>query len=295
MDELETPNLDEIMAQAFDAAEADDEPEEQAENDETSESIEDEPTGESAESDEVEVAAAETAEEISDGAQEERQEEAQVDPRYQELESIIEPRRQAWAMEGMTETQAIKQLFAISDFASQDPLGFVQWYAEQRGIDLTQLAPQQEETPEDPIQAEIAELRKQLQARESHEQQAEQAKINAEIADFRDAKDENGAAKYPHFDRVRQSMGAFLQSGQSSNLEDAYNRAIWAHPDIRAELLDQQEKAKEAERVKAAKAAAAKAAKATSGSPESRSVNSQTVSASIDDTMAAVYDRAMAS
>jgi hypothetical protein len=59
---------------------------------------------------------------------------------YGEVERVIAPRRQAWAMNGVSEGQAINQLFAISDFASTAPVDFIRWFAGTQQIDLLALA-----------------------------------------------------------------------------------------------------------------------------------------------------------
>jgi hypothetical protein len=43
---------------------------------------------------------------------------------YEGLEQVIGARRQAWAMQGMSEGQAVNQLLALSDFAGQNPAEF---------------------------------------------------------------------------------------------------------------------------------------------------------------------------
>jgi hypothetical protein len=58
---------------------------------------------------------------------------------YDKLEQVIAPRRQQLAMDGMDESTAIGQLFALSDFANQNPVGFVQYLFQQRGIPLSAL------------------------------------------------------------------------------------------------------------------------------------------------------------
>jgi hypothetical protein len=59
---------------------------------------------------------------------------------YEQLETVIGQRRQAWAMQGMSEAQAVSQLLALSDFAGKSPTDFVQWFSGQHGIDIAALA-----------------------------------------------------------------------------------------------------------------------------------------------------------
>ena len=65
-------------------------------------------------------------------------------------------------------------------------------------------------------------------------------------------------------------MAALLKDGLAKDLQDAYDQAVYARPDIRSTLLEQQLAEKEAKRVADAKAkadAARKASGSVTGSP----------------------------
>jgi hypothetical protein len=109
--------------------------------------------------------------------------------------------------------------------------------------------------------AEIAALREQvsrmenyIQQRHWNEQQQTQASIESEIETF--ASDPKNA----HFETVKADMAALLKEGRAKDLQDAYDKAMWAHPDLRGQLLAERER--EAEQKKQeeirAKAQAAK-------------------------------------
>lgn len=294
-------SIDETMAKAFDAAEKEDDDAREVQGQEGQE----EPgavTAEAEGDDEGEAGEPEitaTAEGEPE-APKEPEKPAEPDPRFKALDELIAPRREAWAMHGLNETQAINQLLTISDYADRDPAGFISWFAQQRGIDLKAFAQPPAGNADDdtdptlaPVLAEVRELKTRLTQKEQESELQSQAQIAAQIESFRAAKAEDGKPKHPHFETVRADMAALIAQGRASSMEDAYNRAVWAHPETRAQLLAEQEKAKEAERVAKAKAAAAKAAKATAGSPASQGVNVAPASKSIDDTMAEAYDRAM--
>ena len=97
-------------------------------------------------------------------------------------------------------------------------------------------------------------IRQQSEARDRQEGES----LNREIQRF--ASD----PKNVHFEMVRNEMAGLLQSGIASNLEDAYERAIYANPSVRARVLaEQQAKADAARKADAAqKAEAAKKAAA---------------------------------
>lgn len=47
----------------------------------------------------------------------------------------------------------------------------------------------------------------------------------------------------PYFDAVKDQMVALLQAGAAATLKEAYEQATWARPDIRAQLLEREQKA----------------------------------------------------
>lgn len=78
------------------------------------------------------------------------------------------------------------------------------------------------------------------------------------VSGLMQAVDEEGKAKFPYIDMVKAQMAGLLQCGASCDLEDAYHKAVWLHPQVRETLIKQRaeaalkEKAKEAEKAKQA-------------------------------------------
>lgn len=65
--------------------------------------------------------------------------------------------------------------------------------------------------------------------------------LEAQVAEFESAANEDGTLKYPYFSNVRGLMASIFESSDGNiTLEDAYKRAIWADPDIQPLLLKQQ-------------------------------------------------------
>jgi hypothetical protein len=85
-------------------------------------------------------------------------------------------------------------------------------------------------------------------------QQAEQAELQKQIEEF------SSSPNRPHFEAVRDDMSRLLQAGYAESLEDAYDKAVWARPDIRSTLLKDQEAKRISEQAEVAKSAKAKAA-----------------------------------
>lgn len=243
--------------------------------------------------------------EYSKGFDQKSQEAASLKRQYEPLGQLIEPRKQAWAMQGLTPEQAISQVVAISEYATSDPAGFLKWFASQNRIDLQQLTgvqPQQTGTDGQPSSTqnapvatpEIASVLNRVNSLERFFTQQHQAQLNAQIESFKKA------PGHEHFEDVRADMGALIQAGRSADMEEAYQKAIWANPSIRDKIQAEQRakddaarKAAEAERVKQQKLAAEKAKKAagTQITPKA-SLNGGTPSpATMDETLNKVYDQ----
>lgn len=195
------------------------------------------------------------------------QEFAEKDRRWERVEAVLGPRRQAFAMEGMSDDQALGQLFALSDFASRDPAGFVKWFAGQRQIDLASLHQQADGNTDPAYQA----LYQQIQALTTHvsnqdqaRRQQAQAEVQAQIDAFK------ADPSHPHFEAVQEHMGALMGSGKATSLQDAYDQAVWANPDTRAVLMQAQEKAQREKAEKERRERAEKAKKAAAVNVKSK-------------------------
>ena len=212
-----------------------------------------------------------------------------------QVNNIIEQRREAWAMQGMSPDVAVQQLFALSDFAGRDPQGFVQWFAQQQGIDLG-LAGASDDGTDPQIQAlkaEIAELRGMEYQRTQQQQQQQQQTIHQVIQEFA-----NDAAQAPHFKQLENEIAGILPAvkqdmpGASPKewLKAAYDKAVWMNEETRAAELAKAQAAKR----QTASARAAKAKKAASGNVRGNSAGAEhRESRSFEETMSDAYDRAM--
>lgn len=125
-------------------------------------------------------------------------------------------------------------------------LGDVQYQAEQPYID-----PQVQQ-----LQSQLGQMQQWIQQQTQAREQQERAALNSEIAAF--AQDPSNA----YFNDVKNEMAGLLQAGLASTLKEAYDKAIFANPNIRTQVLAQQQaKAEEARKQEASqKALAAKKA-----------------------------------
>lgn len=177
----------------------------------------------------------------------------------QQFKSAIDDgRAQVLAANYGSVSQGLQNLFALSDFASKNPTGFTLWFAQQRGIDLTQLVQgagqgQQQQGQADashPLMARISQLETQLQQFSQQQTQSQSSVLQSEIDRF--ASD----PAHPYFNDVRPEMAALMNQGSAKTLGEAYEMAVWAKPNIRNSLL-------ETERKKAFEANAAKVVQAS--------------------------------
>lgn len=131
------------------------------------------------------------------------------------------------------------------------------------GIDITE--PTSSQGWVDPqvaeLQKQLSELRDWRQQYEQSVQMNEKASIEGQIAAF------GADPKHVHFGnpKVQALMGTLLANNSASSMEDAYEQAIWAVPELRSTLQAEQLAQAEAKRVEDAKAKA-NAARRASGS-----------------------------
>lgn len=99
---------------------------------------------------------------------------------------------------------------------------------------------------------EVEEWKATQKAQEENTQRAAYESVVSETQVF-GSKPEN-----KHFEAVKLDMAALLQSGRAVDLQDAYNKAVWANPEVRETLIAEQQAARSKQA--ADKAAAAKKA-----------------------------------
>lgn len=208
--------------------------------------------------------------------------------RYQSIESVLAPRRQALAMQGYTSDDAvIKAMFAYSDFIDQKPAEFIQQLMQQKGLEFEGVQQQASDPAEadydDPVikklQGEIGRLNSVVQQITQGQQGQVEAQRQQEINEaktallsFRDEKDERGRLKHPYMaePRIRKAMSAMLRAGLAPDHVKAYDMACRADPDVNAKISAAAEAArqKEADAERRRKAEAAqRAGSSITGTP----------------------------
>lgn len=103
---------------------------------------------------------------------------------------------------------------------------------QQYGVDLSLVAQPPPQNPEvADTRQRLMQLENLLQQQQRETQQAQESHVLNELGAF------SQDPKHAHFPAVRAHMGALLQAGAAKDLEDAYQQAIWANPEVRSQLL----------------------------------------------------------
>lgn len=234
------------------------------------------------------------------------QELSQVRQHYAELDRTIGPHVQKWALNGMAPAQAVQQLIALSDFATQDPAQFIQYFANLRGVDLNSLTQQKENEYVDP---QVMALRQQLAGVQAHLNQTAQAQqmafqqqqemaqrqafavTNSAIDNFASQIGPDRKPLYPYFNELEEDMAAEIETGRAKTIHEAYERAKWANPFTRSKLLARSRQEQNA-KARGQTREARRAASSISGSSSAYGTPS-TDSMSIRDLLHASYDGAI--
>lgn len=154
---------------------------------------------------------------------------AEVGQRY---ESVAAPYKENFAKYGIDATQAVKELFQMDhDLRNAPPAVKLQkalQLAQHYGVDLTQqFAPEVAQ-----MQQRMYELEQQNKQYIEGMQSREMEAVTSEISKF--------AENHEHFDKVRLHMKALIDGGQANDLQSAYDQAVYANPETRKALLEQQ-------------------------------------------------------
>lgn len=180
--------------------------------------------------------------------------------RLGEVEQLIAPRLDAWALNGMTPASALNQLLALSDFAGRDPGGFIKYMAENNGVDLEELVLGSE--PVDPtvaaLQREIAELKNGQQSFTQQQQQAAHQAVVDNVIAFASEKDQSGKLVRPYFEELSNDIMPVIAAVKAQNpnwshtqvLQKAYENACWVNEGVRGKMQAAAQAAAEAERLR---------------------------------------------
>lgn len=178
----------------------------------------------------------------------------------QAVEQAIAPLHELSQQNGINWQDGLQRLLNVESGLRnpQTAAQTVQQIAQAYGVDLAALvngSPQ----PQRPAQPSfdpniIPQIVQQTVSQQFQAFQQDQA-LNGEIQQFATERGADGQLAHPHFSTVKTLMGHLLQSGQAEDMQDAYDKAIWANSDIRSQLLTTQAKPQSQQIEKARKAA----------------------------------------
>lgn len=197
--------------------------------------------------------------------------------RLNRLDAILAPRAERFRSVGVSEDQAVGQLMAAQDYLDRDPINAIAHLARMYGVDLRGYAQgggQQQAQQAQPgqlhpaiqqaIQQAVEPLKSALTQQQQQSEHATRSGYNDQVQAF--ASDPANV----YFENVRGEMGELIRSGLAKDLPDAYQKAVWANPEIRPLMLKQQQDQSAAQAQEAARAKAAQARHASGsviGSP----------------------------
>lgn len=135
---------------------------------------------------------------------------------------------------GLTPQSYIKtQLLPQVQQFTQDPKGWLKLQVQQLGLSPEDLGfntkISEDKSEDEYVDPDLAQMKarlatlegENLNSRQSAVQQ-QQAAIQNQIQTFKEAKDDKGNIKYPHFTAGQEEMGVLLNTGKAASLEDAY-------------------------------------------------------------------------
>jgi hypothetical protein len=157
------------------------------------------------------------------------------------LNEALKPFEQQLRLNNQTPQQFVGGLVNIYSALQQNPVEAIDWLIQQRlgaGWDIRALADWMDQQgvqtqKADPVQQELASLKQQVQQLSQYPQQAQQQALGKQIADWSRDK--------PDFPAVRQRMAALAKGNPEASLDDLYEQARWADPEIRERILQEQE------------------------------------------------------
>lgn len=209
------------------------------------------------------------------------------------IKEIITPYMPLIQAEGGTPVAAVQSLlntaYIMRTASPEKKTELFHQLAQQYGVDLKSNAPTvQPDQIVKQLQTQVQQLQQQIQQqpdvfRQQQENQALKSQIDAFAADPKNA----------HYEKLKPVMASLLQSGQATDMQDAYDKASWADPEIRSSILADQQREAEEKRIAEIKAKANKSrntAVSVRGSPSISAPPTNGSGGSISDDLRAAWD-----
>jgi hypothetical protein len=183
------------------------------------------------------------------------QELSETQRRYQKLDDVLKPYEEVARRSGVDLAPHVAQAIQHYMAYQRDPASTLKAL-----IQASKLTPEALGLVDDgtdpnirALRTELDQTRAELASLKQGTVQATESQYASQISAFKDAKDESGALKHPHFDSVRSLMAPLVDSGKS--LDEAYAEVVWALPAYRESQLKATKEQSEKEAKKKAETA----------------------------------------
>lgn len=154
-----------------------------------------------------------------------------------EIQKVVQPYEAIIRAAGSTPQAAIADVLNTAYILrTADPVTKARTMAQviqQYGVDL-KLAGTAQAQNVDPTIAALQQEVAQLRSERTREVEQQRAQVEQEVLTAVETFGQD--PKHPHFRAVSAHMGALMQAGQAKDMEEAYEMAVWARPDIRGQL-----------------------------------------------------------
>lgn len=210
------------------------------------------------------------------------QEKSQELREREEFVSALEPIQPTLSELGLSPAQAVKEFVGLYRFSEEDPIGYINHYAQSKGLELAKLATGEYDARDiklSQLQSELYNIKAQQENYLKSQDMNLRRELEARVEQFK-SRPEN---KY--FEQVRPIMARLVATGQASNEEEAYKAAIWLDENVREAVL----KDREQERLKQEKERVAKAKKLSNTGLSSKEISTGGKVYSLDEELASVY------
>lgn len=146
-------------------------------------------------------------------------------------------------------------LYQIDDALTNNKEATIKLLADAYEVDLSG---QEDNSANSKIEQQILQLQQAFNLQQQYINEQKDYAAQTAVKEFMSAKTEDGSLKHPYFEDVKAEMKALLANGLSTDLSDAYNKAIYMNESVREKIIADkaraslQAKANEAEKAKLA-------------------------------------------
>ena len=216
-----------------------------------------------------------------------------------DFNQLFTPFRNTFAMHGLDDTGAVRYLLGYFQALQQDPVQTIQRLAQDYGVDFNQKQDENVDPSVKPLLEKIQHLETQIAQTTQAQQYQVSSSLFEQVNSFRNAKDEKGNLKHPHFETVRKDMSVLVESGRATSLDQAYELAVRLNPEIydkqKEQSILEQQKAAQQKELDEQKKKAAQAKKAATGIRSGSASVEKTGPRTLRDDLSALYDKQVSS